>query len=117
MGMELRLSKEVAKLCTSAGLAHIMIEGASKVFSLKGGDDVEILMTAIAGESSGLGGGKMVKDGHGVQFKAGLASSSPTIQLAQKLVKVYGWTVKTDFVGKDEMDEESLNSVVTKRME
>ena len=38
------------------------------------------------------------------------------MQLAQKLAKVYGWTVKTDFVGKDEMDEESLNSVVTKRM-
>ena len=64
----------------------------------KGGDEIEILMTAIAGELSGLGSGKMVKDGHGVQFKTGLASNSPTMQLAQKLVKVYGWTVKTEFV-------------------
>ena len=74
-------------------------------------------MTAIAGELSGLGGGKMVKDGHGVQFKAGLASNSPTMQLAQKLVKVYGWTMKTEFVVKDEGKENPLNSTLTRRVE
>ena len=67
MGMELRLSREVAKLCTSAGLAHIMIEGGLQgVFAEEGRRCIEILMTAIAGELSGLGDGKMVKDGHGV---------------------------------------------------
>ena len=56
MGMELRLSREVDRICTSAGLAHSMIDRASKVFSLKkGAEDIEILMTAIAGNCQDLG--------------------------------------------------------------